>query len=91
MARNLGIAGIQMNVVYGKDNSDAMLKKLRDVAALFPWVDIIFFSELCLSGVDKRLAMPIPNPSLDKIISWAQKEKKWIILGSFHEKENDKI
>ena len=35
MARILGIAGIQMNVVYGQDNSDAMLIKLNIVKELF--------------------------------------------------------
>lgn len=91
MARNLGIAGIQMNVVHGEDNTDVMLKKLNAVAALFPWVDIICFSEVCMSGNDMRLAMPIPNPSLDRIIEWAQKNNKWIIPGSFYEKDGDKI
>ena len=73
------IAGIQMHVVRGCDNTDGMLKKLNTVAALFPWVDIICFSELCMSGLDMNLAMPIPNPSLDRIIGWAQNNKKWII------------
>jgi predicted amidohydrolase len=91
MARNIGIAGIQMHVVRGCDNTDGMLKKLNTVAALFPWVDIICFSELCMSGLDMNLAMPIPNPSLDRIIGWAQKNNKWIIPGSFYEKEKDKI
>jgi predicted amidohydrolase len=91
MARNLGVAGIQMNVVHGEDNTDAMLKKLNTVAVLFPWVDIICFSELCMSGLDMNQAMPIPNPSLDRIIGWAQKNNKWIIPGSFYEKEQDKI
>jgi len=91
MGRNLGIAGIQMHVVQGEDNTAGMLKKLKGVVALFPWVDVIFFSELCLSGVDKKLAMSIPNPSLDRFIDWAQKEKKWLIPGSFYEKEDAKI
>jgi len=91
MARNLGIAGIQMQVTRGRDNTDGMLKHLDTVAALFPWVDIICFSELCMSGLDMNLAMPIPNPSLDRIIGWAQKTGKWIIPGSFYEKEKDKI
>ena len=91
MARNLGVAGIQMHVAHGKDNTEAMLKKLNAVEKLFPWVDIICFSELCMSGLDMNMAMPIPNPSLDKFIDWAQKKNKWIIPGSFYEKENDKI
>ena len=91
MARNIGIAGVQMQVVYGQDNTDRMLKQLNTVAALHPWVDIICFSELAMSGLDMNLAMPIPNPSLDRILNWAQKNKKWIIPGSFYEKEKDKI
>jgi deaminated glutathione amidase len=91
MARYLGIAGIQMQVVHGRDNTDGMLKQLNTVAALYPWVDIICFSELCMSGLEMNLAMPIPNPALDRIIGWAQKNNKWIIPGSFYEKEKDKI
>ena len=91
MARNLGVAGIQMTVVDGQDNTDAILKKLNRVATLFPWVDIICFSELCISGPDMSLAQPIPNPSLDRVISWTQKNGKWIIPGSFYEKTNGKI
>ena len=91
MARNLGVAGIQMNVIHGQDNTDEMLKKLNWTIALFPWVDVIFFSELCLSGLDLKLAIPIPNSSLDKLMAWAQKEEKWLIPGSFYEKEGAKI
>ena len=43
MGRTIGIAGIQMNVQLGDDNSELMLKKLRAVAPFFPgW--ILFFS-----------------------------------------------
>jgi predicted amidohydrolase len=91
MSRKLGIAGIQMQVIHGRDNTDGMLKHLDTVAALFPWVDIVCFSELCMSGLEMNLAMPIPNPSLDRIIGWARKNSKWIIPGSFYEKEKDKI
>lgn len=91
MSRNLGIAGIQMQVIHGRDNTDGMLKHLDTVAAFFPWVDIVCFSELCMSGLDMNLAIPIPDPSLDRIIGWAQKHSKWLIPGSFYEKEKDKI
>lgn len=91
MARNIGIAGIQMRVVYGQDNTDGMLKQLDTVAVLYPWVDVICFSELAMSGLDMNRAMPIPNPSLDRILNWAQKNNKWIIPGSFYEKEKGKV
>ena len=91
MGRTIGIAGIQMNVQLGDDNSELMLKKLRAVDALFPWVDIIFFSELCMSGVHMNQALPMPIPALDKFSDWAKQKNKWVIPGSFYEKENDKI
>ena len=91
MARNLGIAGIQMTVARGEDNSEGMLKKIKSVSVLFPWVDIIFFSELCLSGVDMKLALSDSNRVLDKFSRWARDEKKWVIPGSFYEKQGDNI
>jgi predicted amidohydrolase len=91
MARTLGIAGIQMQVAWGVDNSEAMMVNLNRVMLLFPWVDIVVFSELCVCGIDINLAQPIPNPTLDKFTEWAKKEKKWLIPGSFYEKEQDKV
>ena len=82
MARNLGIAGIQMEVAWGVDNSDAMMMNLNRVALLFPWVDIIIFSELCLCGMDIKLAQPIPNPTLE-IYGVGQKRKEMADAGLF--------
>jgi len=48
------------------------------VNKLFPWVEIIFFSELCLNGLTMKLALPIPNPSLKKIVEWVKINKKWV-------------
>jgi formamidase len=91
MSRNLGIAGIQMTVARGEDNSKPMLAKMKTVSLLFPWVDIIFFSELCLSGVDIKLALSDPNRILDKFSRFASDQKKWVIPGSFYEKEGNHI
>jgi len=91
MARCLGIAGIQMEVVHGKDNSEAMIKKLNVVAASFPWVDMVLFSELCVCGLNFDLAQAIPNPTIDRFCEWAMKEKKWLIPGSLYEKDHGKI
>ncbi|MCK4786736.1 MAG: carbon-nitrogen hydrolase family protein [Desulfobacteraceae bacterium] len=91
MARCLGIAGIQMEVVHGKDNSEAMIKKLNMVAASFPWVDMVLFSELCVCGLNFDLAQAIPNPTIDRFCEWAMREKKWLIPGSLYEKDHGKI
>jgi predicted amidohydrolase len=89
MSRYVGIAGVQMEVVRGKDNKEHLLKRLRAVSALFPWVDIVLFSELCICGVNPALAKPIPNPDIDELCGWAASEKKWLIPGSMYENEND--
>jgi len=91
MARYVGVAGVQMNVVRGKDNSKAMMEKLNTVADCFPWVDIVFFSELCVCGTNPDSARSIPNATVEKFCEWAKREEKWLIPGSMYEKDNDKI
>lgn len=91
MARYLGIAGIQMEVVRGEDNSEAMMEKLNVVAASFPWVDMVLFSELCVCGLNFDLAQVIPNPTIDRFCEWAMRENKWLIPGSLCEKDHGKI
>ena len=44
-----------------------------------------------MSGVHMNQALPMPNPALDKFADWAKQNKKWVIPGSFYEKENEKI
>lgn len=91
MARYLGIAGVQMDVVPEVDNSEAALKLLKTVASSFPWVDIVLFSELCVCGLNPGLGMPIQNAVTRKFCEWARKEKKWLIPGSFFEKEGGRV
>lgn len=91
MARYLGIAGVQMEVEAGEDNSERMIKKLHAVSASFPWVDIVVFSELCLCGLNQNLAKPLPNSTIDQFCEWAKREKKWLIPGSFYERNGDRI
>jgi len=91
MSRNLGIAGIQMAVDRSEDNAAKMLAKMKSVSRMFPWVDIVFFSELCLSGVDVQQALSDPDRELDRFRRWAKDAQKWVIPGSFYEKQGDDI
>ena len=91
MSRNLGIAGIQMTVARGEDNSEPMLARMKHVALLFPWVDLIFFSELCLSGLDMKITLSDSGRGLEKFSRFAAKENKWVIPGSFYEKKGGRI
>lgn len=91
MSRCLGIAGVQMEVKAGEDNSENALRLLRNVASLFPWVDIVLFSELSICGLNSDLAAPIPNPITTRLCEWSRTEKKWLIPGSIYEKDQGKV
>ena len=39
-------AGCQMEVVRGGDHVGAAMRMPKEVASSFPWVDLVFFSEL---------------------------------------------
>ena len=91
VSRCLGVAGVQMEVKAGEDNSENLLRLLQRVALGFPWVDIVLFSELAICGLNPDLAAPIPNPTLTKLCEWSQTEKKWLIPGSFYERDQGKI
>jgi predicted amidohydrolase len=91
MARYVGMAGIQFDVLWGQDNTQIMLDKLDMCQRLFPWVELIFFSELSVCGLDETLAQSIPNASTRRLCEWAEEHQKWIIPGSMYEKEDLKI
>jgi len=91
MGRYLGIAGIQMRIVRGQDNTDAMMERIHTVSSHFPWVDLVFFSELCACGLNPGLAAPIPNSTIDRFRAWAEQEKKWLIPGSHFEKDRGRV
>ena len=43
MAKYIGIAGIQMEVVRGKGNIEGVIKRLQTAATFFPWMGIVIF------------------------------------------------
>ncbi len=91
MARYLGIAGVQMEVVAGADNMELVMKRLKSVAAQFPWVDVVLLSELCVQGLNPALGEPIPDARIERLCGWAERERKWLIPGSFFERDGDKL
>ena len=44
-----GIAGIQMHLSHG-DNIDAMEQRINTVMHIYPWVEMVVFSELAPHG-----------------------------------------
>jgi formamidase len=104
MSRPIGIAGVQMSVVPW--DPDASLAKMRDVslniARSLPWVQLIIFPELAVTGLAQftsgptpdawRLsAGPIPGPLTDALCDIARRTQRWLVPGSLYEMEGDKL
>lgn len=104
MSRLFGIAGVQMAVVPW--DHAATLRKMDDVtkniARSFPWVQMIIFPELAVTGLTsfvtaptpdtwKASAQPIPGPLTAELCALAQRTHKWLIPGSLYETDGDKL
>lgn len=89
MTRQFSLAGIQMNVNLGQDNTPQMLERLNQVSRYFPWIDLVMFSECCWGGTEPATAQPLPNPSSDRFCQWAADTSTWLIPGSMFELASD--
>ncbi len=104
MARLLGIAVAQVAPVA--NDPDASLAKLEEVtqsiAATVPWVQLICFPELFVSGlhqfVDSRpapsmaqQAEPVPGPLTERFSALARRVGRWLVPGSFFERAGEAI
>ncbi|MBI5929882.1 MAG: carbon-nitrogen hydrolase family protein [Chloroflexi bacterium] len=104
MARLFGIAGVQMSVIPW--DAEATIQKMGQVttriARSFPFVQMVVFHELAVSGLvqfdaipDRQqwqnLLQPIPGPFSDQLCAIARREKRWLIPGSMYERDGDAI
>jgi formamidase len=104
MTRVFGIAGVQMAVIPW--DAEATVGKMAAVADQisqnFPWVNMIMFHELSISGVVQFMAasslqpwsdvaQSIPGVLTDHLCGIAQRTGKWIIPGSMYEFAGGKI
>jgi predicted amidohydrolase len=85
------IAGIQMNVSAVLPNVEMMKLKLDITMNLYPWVQMVVFSELCAYGPLLYSAQEIPCSFEVEMQALAQKYGVWLLPGSIFEKKDDKI
>lgn len=97
LTRYFAIAGVQTAITPGNTNENAtkMVNSIENISAAFPWVDMICFSELCVTGFNpatwRMQAEPIPGNITDKFCEMAKANKKWLLPGSMIEVDEDKI
>jgi|TARA_R110000737_G_C14596285_1_gene488362 predicted amidohydrolase len=89
--RPFSIAGIQMPVSAIVSNIPLMKIKLDVLMNVFPWVQMVVFSELCAFGPLKTKAVPFPNKIQQDFQELAKKYGIWLIPGSFFQKKDDKV
>lgn len=84
------IGGMQLNTSGLRDNLPYMTAKLDYFMYLFPWVQMVVFSELAAYGPNPAKAEPLPGPAERKFQDMAAKHKIWVINGSLVEHLNGK-
>lgn len=88
--KNFAIAGIQMRVNGAHSNIPMMKYKLDLLMSIYPWVQMVMFSELCVRG--PLTAFAAPSDEYDKEFGeLAKKHGIWLLPGSAFESVNGKI
>ena len=85
------IAGIQMKVSATHSNLETMKLKIDILMNIYPWVEMVVFSELCAYGPLTYTAQEFPGEFEKEMQKMAIKHKIWLLPGSVFEKRGDKI
>jgi predicted amidohydrolase len=84
------IAGIQMYLGHGS-NVEAMRQRLDLTMHLYPWVQMVMFSELAVFGPMLQHAQPLPGTVEEAFQQMARHHKVWLVNGSMYERREGGI
>lgn len=84
------IAGIQMYIASHK-NIEAMEHRLDLLMHLYPWVQMVMFSELAPFGPLHEYAQRLPGPAEEAFQEMARRHGIWLLPGSMFEKREGAI
>ena len=80
-----------MNVSASHSNVDMMEFKLNVLMSIYPWVQMVVFSELSVHGPLSQYAQEFPNKDIERFQKMASKYGIWLLPGSMFEKEGANI
>jgi len=83
------IAAMQIQVNGAGKNYKTMIASIDNVMLVFPWVQMIVFSELAVAGPAAAFAEPLPGPTERAFQAIAKRYGIWLIPGTAHEKAID--
>jgi predicted amidohydrolase len=85
------VAGIQMKVSSIQSNVEMMKLKLDITMNLYPWVQMVVFSELAPYGPLLSNAQDFPAPAEEVFRGWARKHGIWLVPGSMFERVGEYV
>jgi predicted amidohydrolase len=85
------IAGVQMNVSAAHSNVPMMKHKIDVLMSVYPWVEMVVFSELAPFGPLTHNALEFPNEVEEMFKNIAKKHKIWLLPGSMFQKRDNQI
>lgn len=85
------IAGMQLQLSAVHENVTQMKARLDVLMHVYPWVQMVVFSELAPFGPLLSNAQTFPNPTEAAFQEWARQHNIWLVPGSMYERAGDKI
>lgn len=79
------IAGLQLQLSGHGHNIPRMAERLGYLMAVFPWVQMVVFSELAACGPLTSQAQPMPGPAEGAFQEMAARHGIWLVSGSHFE------
>lgn len=89
--RPFAVAGMQLQLSGKGDNLARMEERLEYLMHMFPWVQLVMFSELAACGPSVQRAEPLPGPAEHKFQQLAERHGLWLLTGSHFELADDKV
>ncbi len=89
--RPFGVAGLQLRISGTESNLEHLASRLDHLMHLFPWVEMVVFSELAAYGPSRARAEPLPGPAEDRFGEMARKHEVWLVSGSVYERRKKAI
>jgi predicted amidohydrolase len=88
--RPFAIAGVQMFLHHGS-NIEAMRHRIDLTMHLYPWVQMVMFSELAVYGPLLQHAQPLPGTAEASFQEMARHHRIWLVNGSMYERRDGGI
>lgn len=85
------IAGLQLQLSGHGGNLPRMRERLDYLMAVFPWVQMVVFSELAACGWSPATAQPMPGLAEAAFQDMARRHRLWLVSGSHFELADGKV